>query len=54
MGTTPTLASFGFGIHKNGMELDVAATYHQTLGFSPEISFQYTIKGKSTDKKTTP
>jgi hypothetical protein len=54
VGTTPTLASFGFGIQKDGIALDVAAAYHQTLGFSPEISFQYTFKSKSRDSKTMP
>ncbi|MCB9198060.1 MAG: hypothetical protein H6600_06330 [Flavobacteriales bacterium] len=46
IGTTPSLASFGVGLKMNQMQLDIAASYHNTLGFWPELSFQYQLKGK--------
>lgn len=42
--TGPTLGAFGFGLNMDNYQLDIAASYHQTLGFSPEISFNYQIK----------
>lgn len=52
VGTTPTVASFGFGVYLDKIQIDVAASYHQTLGFSPELSINYVFKGseKSNDK----
>jgi len=50
IGTSPTLASFGVGIKKDAYQFDIAASYHQVLGFSPEISFQYTLGKKSESK----
>ncbi len=47
VGTTPSLASFGVGLQLNQMKLDIAASYHTTLGFWPELSFQYQLKGKN-------
>ncbi len=44
--TGPTLGSFGFGLNMKQYKLDIAASYHQTLGFSPEISFIYEFKKK--------
>ncbi len=41
IGTNPTLASFGFGFNKDNMQIDIAAGYHQVLGFMPEVSFNY-------------
>jgi hypothetical protein len=46
IGTTPSLASFGVGLKLDQMKLDIAASYHTTLGFWPELSFQYHLKGK--------
>lgn len=46
IGTSPTLASFGVGIKLDQMKFDIAASYHATLGFWPELSFQYHFKGK--------
>lgn len=47
IGTTPTLASFGVGLKMNQVKIDIAASYHSTLGFWPELSFQYHLKGKN-------
>lgn len=44
--TGPTLGSFGFGLNMEQYKLDIAASYHQTLGFSPELSFVYQFKKK--------
>ena len=42
--TQPTLSSFGFGLRLKQISLDVAATYHQQLGFTPHLGFSYRIK----------
>lgn len=47
IGTSPNLASFGVGLKFDQMNLDIAASYHSTLGFWPELSFQYNLKGKN-------
>ncbi len=44
IGTNPTLTSFGFGINLKNLKIDVAANYHQTLGFSPQIGLTYIFK----------
>jgi hypothetical protein len=48
IGTQPTLAAFGFGLYTGAVKLDVAASYHQVLGFTPDISFIYQIKKVAT------
>ncbi len=38
----PTLVSFGTGFRlKDGISIDLASSYHQTLGFSPGFSMRY-------------
>ncbi len=55
IGTNPTLASFGFGINLDNIQIDVAAAYHQTLGFSPELSLNYIFgKNQSEEKSKKP
>ncbi len=44
VGTNPTLSSFGFGINIKSLKVDVAANYHQTLGFSPQLALTYIFK----------
>jgi hypothetical protein len=44
IGTNPALTSFGFGINLKNMKLDMAASYHQTLGVTPQISLTYIFK----------
>ncbi len=39
--TQPTMSAFGFGMHLKKIKLDVAANYHQQLGFTPQLSFSY-------------
>lgn len=46
-GTDPILGSFGLGIiPKEGLRIDIASTYHQRLGFSPQIGISYGFKKK--------
>ncbi|HRE75471.1 MAG TPA: hypothetical protein PK637_05030 [Flavobacteriales bacterium] len=49
--TRPTLNNFGFGFYLKQFTLDVAASYHQTLGFSPQVGMTYRF-GK--EKSETP
>ncbi len=44
VGTFPTTIGFGLGSNIKQMQIDIAAQYHQVLGFSPEISIQYSFK----------
>lgn len=45
--TEPILGSFGIGIIvKENLRIDVASTYHQQLGFSPQIGISYGFKKK--------
>ena len=53
VGTNPTIASFGFGINLENIQIDVAASYHQTLGFAPELSMNYTFGNKKESKNVT-
>lgn len=41
VGTNPTLAAFGLGVKLENFQFDIASTYHQVLGFTPEISLNY-------------
>lgn len=45
-GSQPTLTAFGFGWKFKSFRADVAASYHTTLGFSPQISLLYTAPEK--------
>ncbi len=40
----PLLSSFGFGLELQNFVIDLAASYHQDLGFSPVISIAYSFK----------
>jgi hypothetical protein len=42
--TNPTISSFGFGINLQNLKIDFACSYHQVLGFSPQLGLSYTIK----------
>lgn len=39
----PDLFSFGFGITQKQFTFDFSSTYHQTLGYSPQLSLIYTF-----------
>lgn len=49
--TNPVLNTFGFGLNLKNLQLDVAASYHQVLGFSPQLSLTYIF---SKQNKSTP
>jgi hypothetical protein len=42
--TNPTLSSFGFGLNLKNFKIDFSASYHQILGFSPQLSLTYSLK----------
>lgn len=44
MNSNPNRLSFGVGYLVNQLQLNVAATYHDVLGFSPALGFQFTPK----------
>jgi len=37
----PYLLTFGFGFKLNKVSIDLSGSYHQYLGYSPAVSFQY-------------
>lgn len=41
----PGMFSFGFGLILDKLKIDVASTYHQVLGFSPQLSLSYHFSG---------
>lgn len=45
--TNPVLNTFGFGLNLKNIQLDVAASYHQVLGFSPQVSLTYNFSKQS-------
>jgi len=42
--TNPTKTSFGFGIDLDAFKFDIAASYHQQLGYTPNVSLMYSPK----------
>lgn len=44
--TNPSLYSFGAGINVKQLKIDLAATYHQVLGASPQLAISYTFHKK--------
>jgi hypothetical protein len=44
--TNPGIAAFGFGLKLDSFRADISSTYHQILGFSPQISLSYVISKK--------
>lgn len=45
--TQPFLAAFGIGYKQNIVSIDIAAAYHQVLGFSPTLSLQIEWRKKT-------
>ncbi len=48
--TKPVLSSFGFGINIKNFKIDIATTYHQILGISPQLGLTYNIPAKNPSK----
>ncbi len=44
VGTEPTLSAFGLGVNLEQFQVDIAAAYHNTLGYIPQISLSYHAK----------
>ena len=45
--TNPGNYSFGFGYKVKNLSADIAASYHQILGFTPQLGFNWGILAKS-------
>jgi hypothetical protein len=45
----PTQAAFGLGVNYNGLKIDLSSSYHNVLGFSPQIGLSYAF-GKDKSK----
>lgn len=43
IGSNPFQNSFGFGFKFNDVTLDLAASYHEVLGYSPQVALAYRI-----------
>ncbi len=43
--SNPGNYSFGFGYHMKTISFDIAASYHQILGFTPQIGFNWNLSG---------
>ena len=41
--TNPTLSSFGFGLNLKNIKIDISTSYHQVLGFSPQLGLTYNV-----------
>lgn len=52
--TTPLLASFGLGLRLRSLRIDLATSYHQTLGFTPGLSVSYIVGEPAPDKTAAP
>ncbi len=44
LATNPMVNSFGFGIRRNQIKIDLSTSLHAILGHSPSLSIQYEIK----------
>lgn len=49
--TTPVVASFGLGLKIKALRIDIATSYHTTLGLSPSLSVSYALASSSTKPK---
>lgn len=45
--TAPTFSSFGAGFNIAGVDIDIAAAYHNTLGYSSQISLSYNFNAQN-------
>lgn len=44
IGTNPVSNSFGFGLELGNLNIDLATSWHQVLGYSPQLSMVYHFK----------
>ena len=52
--TNPSLSCFGIGINLKQFKVDIASSYHSTLGLSPQIGLTYQFGKKKTAKNDLP
>ncbi len=52
LATTPVLASFGLGLKLKALRIDLATSYHTTLGLSPSLSVSYEIASSKNKPKS--
>lgn len=45
-GTQPSATSFGIGLNLSSIKIDVASSFHPTLGYSPSVSISFMGKKK--------
>lgn len=50
--TNPSSYSFGFGYKMKSISLDISAAYHQILGFTPQIGFNWNLSSSSEKEMT--
>ncbi len=48
--TSPLLASFGIGLNMQGLKIDMAVSYHTTLGLTPSLGLVYVVGEKAPDR----
>ncbi len=41
LSTNPFRNSFGFGLNLKGLSIDIATTYHEVLGYTPQVGLSY-------------
>jgi len=44
IGTNPSTMSFGVGVNLKQFKIDLSSSYHQVLGYTPQIGIVYTAK----------
>jgi hypothetical protein len=44
MGANPSTISFGMGLNLNQFKIDISSSYHQVMGYTPQISIVYIAK----------
>jgi hypothetical protein len=44
LSTNPGLYSFGFGLELDRLSIDMVSSYHQVLGFSPQLTLSYSLQ----------
>lgn len=50
--TNPSSYSFGFGYRMKSISLDISAAYHQVLGFTPQIGFNWNLNSSAEKEKS--
>lgn len=51
MNSYPTQAAFGIGVNLDGLKVDLSSSYHNILGFSPQVGLSYVFGKVKEDKE---